>query len=81
MQRALRGLYCAIDPFCRAVLESNMARGRLPRAPVLDDVCDAASIVRTVGRRRVDLLIGTSSCKGFSVRGPRTGLKHAAAST
>jgi site-specific DNA-cytosine methylase len=82
MQHALRGicaplLYCDIDPFARAVLRHNMANGRLPHAPIVEDVRDVTSILRIVSKQHVDVLIATSSCKGFSHVGPLSGLRHA----
>lgn len=83
MQHALRGvcqplLYCDIDPYCRDVLASLMKRGRLPRAPVLDDVRDISGIMRTIREsgKQVDMIISTSSCKGFSNIGAARGLQH-----
>jgi DNA (cytosine-5)-methyltransferase 1 len=70
-------LYCDKDRTCREILMKNMAKKRLPRAPIVDDVCDfqqIRKIVRDAGGR-VDIVVFTSSCKGFSILS-RIGLSH-----
>lgn len=81
MSLALRGistplLFCDIDPRCRNVLNSRMRSGELPEVPVVEDVRDTAAILKAVGGRRVDLLVSTSSCVGFSSVGKRMGLEN-----
>lgn len=35
--------YCEIDPMCHKILENNMSRGYLPRAPILKDIKEVAN--------------------------------------
>ena len=63
--------YCEIDPYCRGVLLSRMADGRLPRAPIWDDVttlegCQFAGMV--------DIVYGGFPCQDISVAGRGVGL-------
>lgn len=78
---ALRGFvepacYCDIDPICRTTLEARIASGDIPKAPVLRDVRDTKAILSAIGDRRVDMIISSSSCVGFSQVGARNGLGH-----
>lgn len=83
MQLALKDvcrplLYCEIDPACQRVLRERMRDGSLPSAPIVPDVRDVGAIMRTIGKRRVDVVVATPSCKGFSVLNDvAPGLKHA----
>lgn len=63
--------YCEILPWNRAVLESNMARGRLDYAPIYPDVRELA---RAHIRGRVDMIAGGFPCQGLSKMGKRAGL-------
>lgn len=63
--------YCESDPFCQAVLLSNMARGRLDAAPIFPDVATLKSKDLPEG---VDMIAGGFPCKGLSSAGKRRGL-------
>lgn len=67
--------YCEIDPVPRAMLDSLMRTGALPRAPVHADVTrlDGAPL-----RGAVDLIVGGFPCTAISASGTRTGLAHPA---
>ena len=62
--------YCECDPFCQAVLLSNMARGRLDAAPIFPDV----STLSGTDVKRVDMIAAGFPCKGLSSAGKRRGL-------
>ena len=81
MQHGLRNickplLYCEIDDFAQHVLSKNMRARKLPKAPIVSDVRDIDSIMRVIGKQRVDIVISTSSCQGFSLAGSHSGLQH-----
>uniref|UniRef100_A0A6C0C2M2 DNA (cytosine-5-)-methyltransferase n=1 Tax=viral metagenome TaxID=1070528 RepID=A0A6C0C2M2_9ZZZZ len=64
--------YCEIDPFCQAVLQSNISRNRLHSAPIFPDVTVLkGSQFRDGG---VDMIAGGFPCKGLSSLGSRKGL-------
>lgn len=76
---ALRGYvralcYCDIDPMCRSTLSARMTSGDLPKAPILREVRDTRAIMSVVKGKRVDMIISSSSCVGFSIIGARNGL-------
>ena len=78
---ALKGLfkpllYCDVSPTVRALLKNLMATGKLPRAPVVDDVNNMRDILKTVGKRRVALITAGFPCIGFSVAGNREGFDN-----
>jgi hypothetical protein len=62
--------YCECDPFCQAVLLSNMARGRLDAAPIFPDVAELSG----ADVKRVDMIAAGFPCKGLSSAGKRRGL-------
>lgn len=78
---ALRGgiarpvAYCEIDPGARSILEANMRRGYLERAPVEEDV---QKIDYGRYRGKVDLIAGGFPCVGMSAMGFRQGLDNPA---
>lgn len=65
--------YCEQDPFCQAVLLSRMSEGKIPLAPIWDDV-------RTLKRKNIDTRIsidfvsGGFPCQNVSVAGDGRGL-------
>lgn len=71
-------LYCDIDARAQNVINKNMESGVMPRAPVLNDVQDLDAIKRAVGRRRVDMIVSSSPCTGFSSSGKQEGLRNEA---
>jgi hypothetical protein len=81
---ALRGfvkplMYCEIDPVCRSVLERNMKTGRLPRAPVCEDVLrlpDDPTMKSILQKGTVDIVTGGWPCVGFSMFGKREGMDN-----
>ncbi len=79
----LRGIatpvaYCEIDPYARAVLRHNMARGRLPRAPICEDVRELSAKWLQAHNASVpiELVMAGFPCTGMSVAGKRYGFKH-----
>ena len=64
--------YCEKDPFCQAVLRSNMARGRLHSAPIFPDVATLQADDLPEGG--IDVLAGGFPCKGLSLLGKKQGL-------
>lgn len=81
ISHSLRGFvapmcYCDIDPICRTTLEARIASRDIPDAPVLRDVRDTKAILSAVGGRKVDMIISSSSCVGFSQVGARLGLDN-----
>jgi len=82
---ALRGgvatplAYCEMDHDAVGVLERQMKRGRLPRAPICPDVraLDEAWIRENCGQNQVpDLIVGGFPCVGFSGAGAMEGFAH-----
>jgi len=77
---ALRGglaapvAYCEIDPDATRILQANMARGHIPRAPVHPDVCalDPAPLPP------IELVTAGFPCTGFSVAGRHDGFANPA---
>lgn len=78
LTRALEGLatpvsYCEKDQAARSVMETLMRHGKLPRAPVADDVCTlkGASL-----KGKVDMIVAGIPCTGFSLAGSRAGFEN-----
>ena len=69
-------LYCDNDARVIELLEKNMDRSAVPRAPIVKDVDDLDGVRQIVGRRRVDLVTAGFPCIGFSKRGKRHGLEN-----
>lgn len=69
-------LYCDNEPAVLQQLHKQMADGRLPKAPVVDDVRKLRDIVAAVGKRRVDVVTAGFPCVGFSSSGNREGLDN-----
>jgi site-specific DNA-cytosine methylase len=73
---ALRGLatpvmYCEKDPDCHVVMNKLQRQGKLPKAPIHDDI--ARLTARTVPGK-VDMIVAGFPCIGFSTSGKREGL-------
>ena len=62
--------YCEIDPAAQAVLQFNMQKERLPKAPIHADITDF------VPRRRVNYVVAGFPCIGFSAAGKREGFQQ-----
>ncbi len=58
--------------FCQRVLERNMSRGGLDRAPVYDDVCTlTAARLKADGVRAPVVITGGFPCQDISIAGTR----------
>lgn len=66
--------YCDAAEPCRRVLEANMRLGRLPRAPVYDDVRTFPAA--EFASKKIDLVHGGFPCVGFSQFGKQEGFKE-----
>lgn len=83
MVRAMEGistplLYCEISETRQRVLEVLMRDGKIPRAPLIDDIrtfCWPSEAVENPGD--VDIVIGSWPCKGFAVCGPKNAFANA----
>lgn len=64
--------YCEIDPFCQAVIRSNIGRKRLHSAPIYPDVTTLKG--HALKSTSVDMIAGGFPCKGLSSMGARKGL-------
>ena len=64
--------YCEIDPFCQGVLLSRMAEGRLPKAPIFEDVC---SLTGGHFAGDIDIIYGGFPCQDISIAGHGKGLE------
>ena len=71
-------VYAEWDKDCIRVLRSLMSKGKLPKAHHIDDVQNTDEFIRKLppSQTRVDLIISSSSCVGFSSIGAREGLLH-----
>jgi DNA-cytosine methyltransferase len=67
--------YCDWDPEVQAALERLTKDGRLPSAPVVDDVRNLVKISQVA--KNVDIVTAGFPCVGFSLIGAREGLKNA----
>jgi DNA-cytosine methyltransferase len=67
--------YCDWDTQVQVALARLMKDGRLPSAPVVDDVRNLAQITKVA--KRVDIVTAGFPCVGFSMIGAREGLQNA----
>ena len=62
--------YCEIEPYCQSVLLSRMSEGRLPIAPIWDDVRSLHGCMLP----EIDIIYGGLSCQDVSCSGAKKGL-------
>ena len=63
--------YCEIDPYCQGVLLSRMAEGRLPKAPISEDI---RSITGLDFSGNIHIIYGGFPCQDISTLGNGKGL-------
>lgn len=61
-------LFCDINPYSQTVLQSNMKKGLLPRAPIVPDV---RHVTRASVSGKPDMICSSFPCVGFSLAGLR----------
>lgn len=64
--------YCEIDPYCQAVLLSNICNGQLFQAPIWDDIRSLRS--SDFNGLNIDIIYGGFPCQDISVAGHGKGL-------
>lgn len=64
-------VYCERERFCHAMLFERMARGKLPTAPLWDDV---RTLTRAHINAQIDIIYGGFPCQDISVAGAGKGL-------
>lgn len=69
-------MYCDKDVNSQLVLKELMRRGKLPRAPVHDDITTLRMGALPRGIRNVDMIMGGFPCIGFSPVGKREGFEN-----
>lgn len=69
-------LYCDKDPYCIELLKERMRTHHIQKSVIVTDVQNFQDIKDVVGSKRVDLLINSSSCVGFSCMGYKKGLDN-----
>ncbi len=68
--------YCEKDAFCKQVLERNMSRGGLDRAPIYDDVCRLTAARLKADRVTPPVVITAGfPCQDISIAGTYRGLR------
>lgn len=65
--------YCERDPFCQSVILSRMSEGRLPLAPIWDDI----QTLRGEMLPSIDILYGGAPCQDFSIAGTQEDVEGA----
>lgn len=63
--------YCEIDRYCQAILLSRISEGKLPNAPIWDDI---QTLDGTQFRGEVDIIYGGFPCQDISYAGLGKGL-------
>ena len=63
--------YCEIDPYCQGVLLSRMSDGRIPYAPIWDNVTTLQGLPF---RGHIDIIYGGFPCQDISIAGNGKGL-------
>ena len=66
--------YCDNNKAVGKTLAKLMQRKQLPRAPVVEDVKDVASIKSACGKHKIDMVTAGFPCPGFSAAGKRRGI-------
>jgi len=69
-------LYCDKCPHARAVISSNIEKGKLPDAPILHDVNDVCEFMKDNKTKAPDCVVAGFPCTGFSVAGCRTAFNN-----
>jgi len=64
--------YCEIERYCQAVLFSRMSEGKLPVAPIWDDI---KTLNRECFEGKLDIIYGGFPCQDLSYAGRRKGLE------
>ena len=73
-------MYCDNDPKVIGLLQKNIDRDCIPRAPIVTDVNDIDAVKACVGHQKVDIITAGFPCIGFSKRGKRGGFHNSASS-
>lgn len=69
-------MYCEINDDANKVLKCRMKTNHIQTAPIVEDVRNTTEILKIVGNSKIDLVIASSSCVGFSLAGSRKGLEN-----
>lgn len=64
------------DEFCLDVLQKLIKKKQLWNSNVVDDVRKTNDIIKSIGKTKIDIIVNSSSCVGFSSLGNRHGLEH-----
>jgi site-specific DNA-cytosine methylase len=69
-------LYCDNDPIVNNTLNTLMSKGRIHKAPIVQDVRDLEGIKKAVDGKTVDIITSSFPCVGFSLAGQHRGLQN-----